>query len=255
METIQISQENGITVIKLDRGKANPINHTMVNEIRSVLAELSRLEEVGGVILTGKEHFFSAGLDLPELYQYDKPTFERFWNNFLSLIVEIMMFEKPIIAAVTGHSPAGGCVLTLGCDYKIMSEGNYKIGLNEIPVGIIVPRVIFEGYAFHLGANKAYTYLMEGKLYSPAEAKEIGLIDEVAPPEETLNRAIAVMRRYLSFNRNAWLETKKRTKIARLKPYIYPDDEEMTALKNHWWDPATRAQMEGFILALHNKKS
>lgn len=253
METIGLDFVDGVSTITLDRGKANPINHTMVREINQVLKDMMEIEEVKGLMITGKENFFTAGLDLPELYQYDKSQFKVFWKDFLEMISGFMLFEKPLVAAISGHSPAGGTVMALGCDYRIMSSGNYKIGLNEIPVGIIVPRLIFEGYAFLLGRNKAYNYLMEGKLYGPDEALAIGMIDELAMPDDTYPRAIAALERYLSFDQDAWRETKKNTRIAALKPFTVYNEAEMQASMEQWWLPSTRAKMEEFIDRLKRK--
>jgi Delta3-Delta2-enoyl-CoA isomerase len=253
METILLDYVDGLTAINLNRGKANPINHTMVKELTAVLKDLHEMEEVKGVIITGKENFFSAGLDLPELYEYDKIEFQRFWRDFIQMITDFMMFDKPLVADITGHSPAGGTVIALGCDYKVMAAGNYKIGLNEIPVGLIVPRLIYEGYAFHLGHKKAYNYIMGGKLYSPDEALAIGLVDELAMPDQTYGKAVQAIERYLSFDQTAWRETKKNTKIAALKPYAQMSEESLDMAMELWWQPSTREKMAAFIAGLKKK--
>src|SRR5690606_32452196 len=107
------------------------------------------------------------GLDLITLFEYDEAKIHEFWESFIALIYDLAAFPKPSIAAITGHSPAGGCVLALCCDHRVMAEGDYIIGLNEVPVGIIVPQCIFELYSFWLGSARASKFLLEGKLLAP----------------------------------------------------------------------------------------
>src|SRR5690606_3428918 len=137
----------------------------------------------------GKENFFSAGLDLITLFDYNVDQIREFWNLFLEATSLLASFPKPIAAAISGHSPAGGCVFALCCDYRIMAEGNFVIGLNEIPVGLIVPESIFQLYAFWIGRRNAYQNLLEGKLLTPNEAKAQGLVDDVVPANMLFNTA------------------------------------------------------------------
>ncbi|MBK7640026.1 MAG: enoyl-CoA hydratase/isomerase family protein [Bacteroidetes bacterium] len=75
-----------------------------------------------------------------------------FGRDFSKFLITISKFPKPLVAAITGHSPAGGCIIGICCDYRVMAKGNYKIGLNEIPVGIIVPKGIMALYSRCIGA-------------------------------------------------------------------------------------------------------
>ncbi|MEZ4879207.1 MAG: enoyl-CoA hydratase/isomerase family protein, partial [Chitinophagales bacterium] len=206
---IKINIEEQIAVIQLDRGSANPMNHQLVSELRVALKEAQTNEQVLGAIIHGKPNFFSAGLDLPELYNYNEQQFADFWQNFMDLIADLIAFNKPLIASITGHAPAGGCIIAIGCDYRVMAEGNYKIGLNEIPVGIIVPKPVFDLYSFWLGQRTAYQYLLEGKLYSPEHAKAIGLVDEVVDANEVLHQAKVKLLQYFSYEQNGWRATKR----------------------------------------------
>src|SRR5690606_37267710 len=123
-------------------------------------------------------------------------------------IRNITAFKKPVVAAINGHSPAGGCVLALACDARVMAEGKYIIGLNEIPVGIIVPNSIFKLYAFWLGTAQANRNLLDGKLFSPEEALSIGLIDELVKPESIVTADERRVRKYMAMERNTWQHSK-----------------------------------------------
>ena len=147
MQTLQIQEKEGYAILQLDRGRANPINQLMVDELLSALADIESNDTLNGLIITGKPNFFTAGLDIVELYNYDDEAMAKFWDDFMMLIHKLVAFKKPLIASITGHSPAGGCVIAICCDYRVMAKGKYTIGLNEIPVGITVPNSIFQLYA------------------------------------------------------------------------------------------------------------
>lgn len=253
METIAVHRHEQYAVVQLDRGKSNPINTPMILELSEAFRQLEQDDAVLGVVLTGKGNFFSAGLDLPELYLYDAVEFEQFWMSFMSLIKQMLAFPKPLVCSITGHSPAGGCVLAITCDYRVMSEGNYRIGLNEIPVGIIVPGYLKEIYAQWVGNRNAFQFLMEGKLLLPDEALQVGLVDEVVPLEEVESTAIRKLQHYLQFNQNAWRNTKRNLRRGILAVANEVHTEEIAAIQAHWWRPETRAILEYFVEKLKKK--
>ena len=122
MNFVKIEKRNDYAVVTLDRGKVNALNHEMVQEIRSAFEVLKVDAEVRGVIITGKPHYFSAGLDLIELYEYDRAEISAFWVDLMGMMVDLTKFEKPLIGAISGHSPAGGAVIAVTCDHRLMAK-------------------------------------------------------------------------------------------------------------------------------------
>ena len=108
MNTLNIQTKDNYTIVQLDRGKANALNQEMINELRQLIQESEQDDNINGIILTGKPHFFSGGVDLLEVYYYDSEGIRNFWGSFLQLATEMLAFSKPLIASITGHSPAGG---------------------------------------------------------------------------------------------------------------------------------------------------
>jgi Delta3-Delta2-enoyl-CoA isomerase len=127
MNTIKLEIAGDKAIIRLDRGKVNAINAEVIHELTQVILELKANEQVRGAILTGKGEFFSAGLDVVELYGYDEEQILNFWRDYDRLLRLMIAFPKPLVAAINGHCSAGGCLLTLGCDYRVMASGNYRI--------------------------------------------------------------------------------------------------------------------------------
>jgi Delta3-Delta2-enoyl-CoA isomerase len=253
MNTIKVNIKDKIAVLSLNRGKSNAINAEMVAELHQMVKNIENDDSIAGLILTGKDGFFSAGLDLIELYNYDEETIKKFWIDFLDLITTLVSFKKPMIAAISGHSPAGGCVLALCCDYRIMAEGKFIIGLNEVPIGIIIPESIFHLYSFWLGQANAYRFLLEGKLMHTQQALSTGLIDEVVNPESILHAAERKMLTYIKLERNAWQQSKKNMRAELLKKVSADPTEMISSMLAQWWSASTRSILKTIIQNLQQK--
>ncbi|QEM09069.1 enoyl-CoA hydratase/isomerase family protein [Mucilaginibacter rubeus] len=255
MNTFQTTIQGRLVTIALNRGRSNAINHEMVKELDACIKTLESDDNVGGVILTGKEGFFSSGIDLIEAYDYNEEQSRQFWIDFLALQNRLAAFRKPIVAAVSGHSPAGGCVLAICCDYRIMAEGAFIIGLNEVPVGIIVPDSVFNLYAFWLGQRKAYQYLMEGKLLQVNEALEAGLIDAVVSPDKLMNAATEKVTAYMKLNPVTWTESKLNLRKDLTGKLRADQTETLNKMLKQWWAPETRQGLQMMIQNLKSKNT
>lgn len=253
MNTINVTIKDRLAIITLNRGKSNSLNKEMVTELKDMLHNIETDVNIGGVLITGKEHFFSAGLDLIELYEYNEEEAKDFWYLFLSFVAKITSFKKPIVAAINGHSPAGGCVIALACDTRVMAEGKYIIGLNEVPVGIIVPNSIFNLYQFWLGKANAAKSLLEGKLFNPEEALAIGLVDEVAKPESILTAAERRVRKYMTFEANTWQQSKLNIRKELIASVSSDQTADLEIMLKQWWSPSTRAILKTIIGSLQKR--
>ena len=246
--TLQHTVNNGLAVVALNRGKSNPINQAMIDELLALFNALQANPAVRGVLLTGQENFFSAGVDLPEVYNYNHAQMLHFWQQLMRLQLSLASFSKPMVAAITGHSPAGGCLLALCADYRVMANNDkYVIGLNELPVGITVPASVFHLYAFWLGQRKASQLLLEGKLLNPTQALEVGLIDELCPPQSILTIAERKVRTYMQFNSSVWGQTKLNIRQQLLQQLATDQTETINHMLKHWFEPQHRALLQSII--------
>lgn len=253
MNTIKVTIKDHLSIITLDRGKSNALDREMITELNGILRNIASDTSIAGAIITGKEHFFSAGLDLIELYGYNEAEAASFWRLFLDFTATITAFRKPLVAAINGHSPAGGCVIALACDYRIMAEGKYIIGLNEVPVGIIVPESIFKLYAFWIGEANAARSLLEGKLFNPDEALQIGLVDELVNPAGILTAAERKIRKYMTMERNTWEQSKLNIRKELIEATSADQSKLLKVVLEQWWSPATRSILKTIIDNLQNK--
>jgi 3,2-trans-enoyl-CoA isomerase len=177
--------------LTLDHGRANAIGLQMVDELLAALDEAENEESIRTLILTGKPGMFSAGLDVPELVGLDRSQMKRFWETFNRLCYRLYTSDLMIVSAISGHSPAGGCVLAIMTDYRIMASGAFKIGLNEVGVGIPIPGGLTEVYASLIGLRRAQDLGCRGAMVNPQSALQIGLVDEVVPADKLLEAADA----------------------------------------------------------------
>ena len=255
MNTIKVTIREKTAIITLDRGRSNAINSEMVAELTQMIRNIEHDDSILGVIIGGKDGYFSAGLDLFELYNYNEEEIKTFWTDFLNLIATLVAFRKPFIAAISGHAPAGGCLLSLCCDYRIMAEGKYIIGLNEVPVGLIIPESIFSIYSFWLGKAMAYRYLLEGKLVDPTTALEVGLVDEVVNIGSILTVAERQMKKYVTLDLNTWQQSKLNLRRELINQISQDQTETIEKLLKQWWSPQSRAIVSTIIKNLSGVKS
>lgn len=253
MNTIQITKENNIAIVQLDRGVANAINLELLTELNNCFKDLANDAAVDGVILAGKGSFFSAGLDVIELYNYDEQKIKQLFEELFETMKTLVAFEKPLVAAVTGHSPAGGCVLAICADYRVMASGKYRIGLNEIPVGIIIPQFVYKTYAYCLGEGKASQFILEGKLLTSEEALAHNLVNEVVELEEVLDASKKQLKKYLSYGKATWSKSKRLMRADLLAQYANFNEDLKQELLEGWWSKDTRATLGALVAHLTKK--
>jgi len=179
MPFVEEQRSDGISTLTLRRGKVNALNADVVVELRVRLAEIETDPAVSSVVLTGAGTFFSFGFDIPELLPYSPEAFAGYLREFTDLCTTLFLFPKPVVAAINGHAIAGGCMLALGCDRRVMADGHGRIGLNEIAFGSSV----FAGTAamlrFWTSGAAATEIFDSGAMWSAAEARRLGIVDAV----------------------------------------------------------------------------
>lgn len=254
MDFIDVTRIDDYALVSLNRGKVNAINHQMVIEIRQTFSQLQDEPAIRGVIITGKPHYFSAGLDVIELYEYNFDQIKHFWLDFLGMMIDLVKFTKPLIAAISGHSPAGGAIIALTCDYRMMAEGEkYLIGLNEVAVGINITESIFALYSFWLGNRVAYQSLYSGRLYNVQDARAIGLVDQIVELEDLQEAAVNKLK--LSFLANDFiLQDTKSVMRSELISRIDVDlTEEVERRCAYWMSPQSREEIGRLVNRIAGK--
>lgn len=187
--------------LSLDRPPVNALTPELLGALAQAV-ETAPAAGTRALVLSGRPGMFSAGLDVPYLLGLDRDGIEALMTNMFGALRALAFSKLPVAAAVTGHSPAGGAVLALMCDRRVMAEGAagkpFRIGLNEIEVGLPIPPAIFVAMARRTGRREAERLCLEGALVDSAEALRLGLVDETAPADRVVERALAWCRALLA---------------------------------------------------------
>jgi len=246
---LQRIEHGEVLELRLHRPPANALNLAFLEEIAEGL-ESAPGQGAGGLVLSGAPGLFTGGLDLLELASLDDAGMMRFVRTFFHVLEVVVRLPLPLAAAMTGHAPAGGTVLSLYCDRRIMCRGEYILGFSEAQVGMTMPRSILSAMELRLGWRTAADLAVTGRLFGPDEALELGVVDELAEADEVVPRAIAWVQGVLALPREPMLETRRRAReplIAALSSNLGGAAESFL----HWWrHPQARAALEAAVARL-----
>jgi enoyl-CoA hydratase/carnithine racemase len=247
---LHIQHHEDVAEIRMDRPPANALNHALVDEL---LAALDTLQASGAraLILTGRPGMFSGGLDVPALIDCKRPEIEHFWQQFFRLSGRLAASPVPVIAALSGHAPAGGAVLALQCDYRIGINGNFKIGLNEVQVGLPVPGTILLALEEVIGLRHARRIATRGTLLPMAEALSIGLVDELVEADVLIPTALVRARELLGLPPVAMNTTRLAGKARLIEAYANGSD--VVTATDWWFSAETQAEMRKLVERLGKK--
>jgi enoyl-CoA hydratase len=196
-----------VAVVTLDRPPANALNRAFFDELIALLDRL-RAPDVGAVVVTGTGRFFSAGLDLFEVFGYPPREFDEFTRRFDAGFGALFAFPKPVVAAVNGHAIAGGAVLAATADFRLVGEGEGRMGFTEILLGVPFPVSVLEIARYACAGPALPELLYHGRTYLPRDAHARHLADEVVPAAELLPRARALAEDLAGRPRAAFEQTK-----------------------------------------------
>jgi enoyl-CoA hydratase/carnithine racemase len=253
MKTVNVDIRDNIAVIELNRPKAHALNKHLVTDLQQTIIELGESDRVEGAILTAKGTIFSAGLDVVELYGYDEDQMDAFWEDFGRLLRDLVGFPKPLVAAINGHAPAGGCVLAMCCDYRFMAEGQGRIGLNEVPVGIVIPKPIVELARHVMGDIRAADMIFHGALLFAEQAGAYGLVHATVPPEQLMESAEQKLQSWLALPQEPWRDAKAVLRAPLLNAMDIEFSDAFGATIRHWWSAESRATVAKMIEKLKSR--
>ncbi|UCG90665.1 MAG: enoyl-CoA hydratase/isomerase family protein [Candidatus Heimdallarchaeota archaeon] len=246
MISIEVSETVGI--LKLNRGITNAINLELVNELTINLQKMRQDSDIRSIVLTSSnEKFFAIGFDIPELIKLSLEDFKVFYRSYNRLCLDLYSFPKPTIVAITGHAIAGGCILALCCDYRIIGEGRKLMGLNEIKLGVPVP---YPGDCILrqiVGPRNAQEITYTGDFYPSEKLLQMGMVDKVVPLKQVRNEAIDKAKLLGSSSQGAFAMIKhNRIEIVEAQILKRLTEKEQSFLK-HWFSAEARNQLEEAI--------
>ncbi|XP_045676662.1 enoyl-CoA delta isomerase 1, mitochondrial [Phyllostomus hastatus] len=200
----------GIAVMKLKNPPVNSLSLELLTELVINLEKLENDKTFRGIILTSDcPGVFSAGLDLTEMCGKNPAHYAEYWKAMQELWLRLYLSNLVLIAAINGASPAGGCLISLTCDYRVLADNpKYVIGLNETLLGIVAPFWFQDTLMNTIGHRASEHALQLGSLFPPAEALQVGMVDKVVPEDQVQSTALSVMAQWLSIPDHARQLTK-----------------------------------------------
>jgi len=233
------TDHGSIRELQLNRPPVNALTAELMQTLRQAI-ESAPQQGTQAIVLSGSPNRFSAGLDFPLLLSSDQAGITSLWRSLYALLASLARSPIPIVAAITGHAPAGGTVLALYCDWRVMAQGDFKIGVNEVHVGIPLPPVILATLRRQVGARRAEWLAATGVLLSPQQALDAGLIDELVPAESLRTRAIDWCHELLRVPAEAMTVTRREARSDLVALFDEDLEGELLEMIEAWWDPRTQ---------------
>jgi len=249
---LDLIKHDTIHELRLARPPVNALNPALVHALRTAV-EGAPHEGARGIVLSGREGMFSAGLDVPTLLQLERDHLRVFWNDFFGLCAALARSSIPVVAAVTGHAPAGGAVLAIMCDYRVMADGAFKIGLNETQVGLAVPDCIQAALRRLIGAYRAERLMVAGAMLEASAAKAVGFVDELVATDLVVPRAIAWLSDLLKLPPIAMSETRRLARADLTAVFADPDALHVEDLLDRWFAPEAQSVLQALVARLKSK--
>ena len=249
---IEREDHGEVAVLRLAHGPVNAMDLELCQAVASQLRALGA-DPARAVVLTGAGRAFSAGVDLRRYLAEGAPYVERFLPALSEMFRAAFELGKPMVAALNGHAIAGGCVLAACADRTLMADGNGRIGVPELRVGVPFPRVAIEVLGHAVGEVAARRLVIGAQTHSAAQAMAIGLVDEVVAAEELLPRAIDAARELATgIPPDSFTATKTQLRrVARERIERYADED--AAVTTLWIRRATDGWTEEYLRSVTGK--
>lgn len=184
--------DGDVSILTLDDGKANAISFDVLDALDTALDAATEASKA--IVLMGREGKFSAGFDLTVMTG-DIAGARKLLGGGAELAMRVLMSPIPVVLGVTGHALAMGGILTTTADYRVGAAGNFKIGLNEVAIGMPVPRFAVEMTRDRLAKKWFTRCVQQAEVVGPDDAVDAGFLDEVVAADQVQPRAVEVAAR------------------------------------------------------------
>lgn len=244
---IELERHDDVALLTLAHGKVNALDLELV---RALLGALDEVEEAGAVVLTGHGSVFSAGVDLARVDAEPSDYLADFLAELDALFRRLLLFPRPLVAAVNGHALAGGWVIACTCDVRLAAAGGATVGVTEMAVGVPFPRSAFEAFRLATPPPLVASLVLRARRVPVAEAAALGMLDEVVSPERLLPRAFEIAAEMAPAPSSAVAVTKQQLRAGGLGPA----DDDVAETFRHWNAPDARQRIRAFVESLRARR-
>lgn len=236
-----------VAQITIATGPANAMGRTFFS---GLLAAFEGAKDARAIVLTGSGSAFSAGLDLPGLLTLDEPTVHTLIQDFSHLMETIFVWPAPTVAALNGHTIAGGFVLASACDWRLLARGGAKLGMTGVSLGIAYPSLVTSMLQYTVPKAAWHTVMLEGRLFDVDGAERNQLVDALCDATELPARALEKATALATADREAYARTKRMLKWEAVERARELAAETHAAFSRGLFEPKTRARLEAAVAKL-----
>jgi enoyl-CoA hydratase/carnithine racemase len=253
MSGVRIERQGRLAVLRLDKARGNAIDEPLAEELARAAAEVARDAGVRGVLLASAHpKLFCPGLDLVALAGYDRPSMERFMTSFAVTVWALFGLPKPVVAAVSGAAVAGGCILVLTADHRVLKRGA-PIGLNEVKVGVPLPWSVTRLLQATVPAPALGRIALLGRNFSDAEAVDLGLAHEIAEAEGFEAACLARLEEFADKDPLALATTKAWLREGALTEMMGHEADRVGAFLDGWFSEGTQERIRATVASLQSR--
>ena len=249
---IETIRHDDVLELRLERPPANALSPELIRALTEALR--SAPARARGLVLSGRPGMFSAGLDVPLFVALDRAGARAAWRDFVELMRVLVELPIPLACAVSGHAPAGGCVLALCSHWRVMAQGPFKIGLNEVAVGVRVPEPIWAAARQAAGTRVAERMLTTAELFEAETALRLGLVDELAPAAEVVPRARQWIAAQLALPPATLRATRALVRRELSESFVRCDARALESFLDEWFADESQAALRAVVARLTAKK-
>jgi enoyl-CoA hydratase len=248
---IRVEKNGPFTTLRLDKARGNAIDEPLTREIAAVCRDVAGDDGVKGVLLASAHpKVFSPGLDLVSLLEYDRPAMEIFMRAFGEMVWSLYGLRKPVVAAVGGHAVAGGCILALTADYRVLRRGGVQIGLNEVKIGVPLPWSVAILLRESVPARSLTEVALLGRNFADDEALSAGLVHQLADADGFEDACRARLEEFADKDPTAVAITKGYLRAAAFAEMKARESEESRVWLDRWFSAGTRDRLQGIVASL-----
>jgi enoyl-CoA hydratase len=226
-EVLTYTLEGKTAIVQMDDGKANALSEPMIEGLLSALARAEK--EATAMVLAGRPDRFCAGFDLRVMMTSPEAA-KALLRRGSDLLMKLYGAPIPLVIACTGHALAGGALVLLTGDVRVGAEGAFRIGLNEVTIGMPVPVLAMELARDRLVKTELAKATLMAQIYGPNEAAEVGYLDAVVPAGDVLSRAREEAARLGALSRPAFHATKTRLRGSTIAHIVATLEDDMKSL-------------------------
>jgi enoyl-CoA hydratase len=253
MAGVAIERHGRMAVLRLDKPRGNAIDEPLVEALTRAAAEVAADGDVRGVLLaSGHPKLFCPGLDLVALAEYDRASMRRFMESFAVAVWGLYGLPKPMVAAVGGAAVAGGCILALTADHRVLKRGA-PIGLNEVKLGVPLPWSVTRLLRATVHAPSLSRIALLGRNFADAEAVEAGLADELADADGFEATCLARLEEYADKDPHALAATKAWLREGVLAEMMSRESELVESFLDAWFSGPTQERVRATVASLRAK--